>query len=534
MRAAIYARKSNEQNDVAEEQKSVTRQIEGARAFITSRGWSLDEAHVYSDDGVSGALFMGREHFQRMMRDAEAGAFEAVVMYDLDRFGRNARHTMDALNRLADLGVSIWDYSTGQALDLDSFEGETMTFMKARFAQQYRDQVRKHTATTMRRKAEQGLVTGGKVFGYKNERVAKGQSVRVILEEEAAVVRDIYQRAAAGEGSRTIAEALNRMGAPSPRAQQGRPSGWSATTVREVLVRPLYRGEIVYGKTRSVYGREVPRRNGRAREVAQIPTDESTWTRLPPDEKLRIISPELAARVDARRLDRRTRYFESLGQTNARAPEKAHGKYLLSGGMLICPQCGGHFEALKYPREEYACATRRRKPGTCTNPLKLPIAFADDVVLTMVEGEILGTKFIEELLSLVEQGERDDTTRLTADRDRLRGEVERLVRLVADGLASDNVASAIREREAEIARLEVRLRTQRPAPNIVRLRDALTQRAAEWKVTLREEPKVARLLLRRLIGPLVLTDDSQRPEWIDAEAEVKTGLLDGDVASPTG
>jgi hypothetical protein len=62
------------------------------------------------------------------------------------------------------------------------------------------------------------------------------------------------------------------------------------------------------------------------------------------------------------------------------------------------------------------------------------------------------------------------------------------------------------------------------------------QRAAEWKVTLREEPKVARLLLRRLIGPLVLTDDSQRPDWIDAEAEIKDGLLDGihDVASPTG
>ena len=54
-------------------------------------------------------------------------------------------------------------------------------------------------------------------------------------------------------------------------------------------------------------------------------------------------------------------------------------------------------------------------------------------------------------------------------------------------------------------------------------------------VTLRDEPKAARLLLRRLIGPLVLTDDSQRPHWIDAEAEIKTGLLDGihDVASPS-
>ena len=90
MIAAIYARKSTAQDDVAEDAKSVTRQVEGARAFIAAKGWTLDESHVYTDDGVSGALFANRAEFQRMMRDAAAGAFEAVVFYDLDRFGRNA------------------------------------------------------------------------------------------------------------------------------------------------------------------------------------------------------------------------------------------------------------------------------------------------------------------------------------------------------------------------------------------------------------------------------------------------------------
>ncbi len=141
------------------------------------------------------------------------------MFYDLDSFGCNARHTMQALNTLADLGISIWDYSTGHAVDLDSFEGEMMTFMKARFAQQYRDSVRKHTKTAMRQKAEAGFVTGGTVFGYDNVRQAKGQTTRTINEREAAVVRDIYTRAAAGEGLRTIAAALNRAGALiTPRA----------------------------------------------------------------------------------------------------------------------------------------------------------------------------------------------------------------------------------------------------------------------------------------------------------------------------
>src|SRR5206468_11765727 len=57
MITAIYARKSTEQNGVADEAKSVTRQIEHARAYAERKGWTVADEHVYSDDGVSGALF---------------------------------------------------------------------------------------------------------------------------------------------------------------------------------------------------------------------------------------------------------------------------------------------------------------------------------------------------------------------------------------------------------------------------------------------------------------------------------------------
>jgi len=40
MIAAIYARKSTEQNGVADEAKSVTRQIDNARAYATKKGWT--------------------------------------------------------------------------------------------------------------------------------------------------------------------------------------------------------------------------------------------------------------------------------------------------------------------------------------------------------------------------------------------------------------------------------------------------------------------------------------------------------------
>jgi site-specific DNA recombinase len=543
MIAAIYARKSNEEGDVARDQKSVERQIEGARAFIALKGWTLHEEHVYEDDAVSGALFATRRHFQRMMSDAEAGAFDLIVFYDLDRFGRHGHNTMVALNHLADLGIAVWDFSTGTCLDLDSFEGRLTTTLKAEFAQQYRDQVRKHTRASHRRKAEQGLVTGGKVFGYDNVCRTKGETVRVKNDAEAAVVVEIFSRYAAGEGAYTIAAALNSRGAPSPRAQQGRPSGWSVSTIREVLKRPLYRGEIVWGRTKSAYGRELGKlttRNGRKREKGQIPTPEETWVRLPFNESLCIVDPELAARADARRTDRRTRYLSSLGAQNGKAPEKSWGKYLLTGGMLICPTCGGHFEGLKYPKEIYVCSTRRRKPFACSNTLALPMSLADNVVLDMIEGEVLGRAYIEELLAMVHQSEADGFARLAADRDRLRGEVEKLVGSIALGEAPGSIVSAIREREQQIARLDVQLRAPRPERvDIEQLRAALEQRAAQWKAELRTEPQVARVLVRRLVGPLTLVDPADTAAFIEWETSITPAILEGlapiqVVASPPG
>jgi hypothetical protein len=139
--------------------------------------------------------------------------------------------------------------------------------------------------------------------------------------------------------------------------------------------------------------------------------------------ELRIVPADLAAWVDARWEDRHERYIASVRRNYGTAPWKAHGKYLLSGGMLICPTCGGNFEVRKYPFRGkpasplYMCATRRRKPGVCTNTLALPVASTADAVLSTIDGEVLGTRLIDELLSLVDRGEADNSAQLLADRD---------------------------------------------------------------------------------------------------------------------
>src|SRR5215204_3794877 len=77
---------------------------------------------------------------------------------------------------------------------------------------------------------------------------------RGIEPTETAIVRRIFGLCAEGHGIKAIAKKLNAEGAPSPRAQQGRSQVWAPTSVREVLYRPLYRGELVWGQPLSAIG----------------------------------------------------------------------------------------------------------------------------------------------------------------------------------------------------------------------------------------------------------------------------------------
>jgi DNA-binding NarL/FixJ family response regulator len=55
------------------------------------------------------------------------------------------------------------------------------------------------------------------------------------------------------------------------------------------------------------------------------------------------------------------------------------------------------------------------------------------------------------------------------------------------------------------------------------------QKAEELQpdLILLDEPRVARLVLRRLVSPLTLWDESERPDFVKWEATPKAGLLDG-------
>jgi DNA invertase Pin-like site-specific DNA recombinase len=111
VRAARYARKSTEQSNVSDEQTSVARQIEHARAYAARKGWSTDDTHTYVDDGISGAEFANRAGFVRLMNALKSRpAFQVLVMSEASRLGREAIETAYALKELIQAGVRVFFY----------------------------------------------------------------------------------------------------------------------------------------------------------------------------------------------------------------------------------------------------------------------------------------------------------------------------------------------------------------------------------------------------------------------------------------
>src|SRR5262245_51705948 len=89
MIAAVYARKSTDQSGVADDQKSVARQVEHARAYAARKDWTVAGEHVYVDDGISGAEFERRPGYMRLLNALGRRApFQVLIVSELSRLGR--------------------------------------------------------------------------------------------------------------------------------------------------------------------------------------------------------------------------------------------------------------------------------------------------------------------------------------------------------------------------------------------------------------------------------------------------------------
>src|SRR3954470_14593771 len=109
MIAAIYPRVSKERVGVTEDAKSPTRQVENATAFAIARSWTVPSAHVFIDDGNSGAEFKRRPGFQRLMAALQPKPpFDVLIVSEQKSIGREAFETNFVIKQLAQAGVEVF------------------------------------------------------------------------------------------------------------------------------------------------------------------------------------------------------------------------------------------------------------------------------------------------------------------------------------------------------------------------------------------------------------------------------------------
>jgi DNA invertase Pin-like site-specific DNA recombinase len=164
---------------VADESKSVTRQIEHARAYATRKGWSVNDAYVFVDDGVSGAEFVNRPGFVRLMNALKRRPpFQVLIMSEESRLGREAIETAYALKQIITSGVRVFFYLEDRERTLDSPADKILLSLTAYADELEREKARQRVTDSMVRKAKAGHVTGGRVFGYDNSEVSSGESIQ--------------------------------------------------------------------------------------------------------------------------------------------------------------------------------------------------------------------------------------------------------------------------------------------------------------------------------------------------------------------
>src|SRR5256885_15771652 len=319
--AAICARKSTDQT-VADQEKSVTRQVELAVACARTHGFEVPPEHIYVDDAISGAEFDRRPGLMRLLNTLRPQApFAGFFLADKDRLGREQFET----KQISLAGVRIFEYQNGgQEVRLESPIDKLIMSVSNFAAELERAKASQRTRDALQLKAQRGYVAGGAVFGYRNVPVVdqggqRSHVLREIREDEAATVRHIFSLAAGGTGLRTIARALNAEGVRSPRARAGRHHSWAPSSVRSVLFNSLYTGEVVWGRTtkRDAWGR---------RKGSDRPTNEWVITSA---EHLRIVSDDLWAKAHEALHGRRKAYGFKRG--SPRPVGSLDSKYLLTG-----------------------------------------------------------------------------------------------------------------------------------------------------------------------------------------------------------
>lgn len=363
-----------------------------ARELAKERG--LTVGVVLTDLDESGGKW-DRPGLQEALRRVREGQSGGLIVAWLDRLSRDSEHAHRLVRELNESGGAV--YAPDAPSDWTSPEGELQAGIVFAFAQY----VRKRARAGFERAKEQAIANGIPVaripIGYRQRADRR-------LEPDPAtapLVRELFERRAAGAGPTELAEYLEAKGI---RTTQGA-STWSKQTVASVLRNRIYLGELSYGRG------EHPFVNAASHEPL---VDVATF--------------EAAQHPGGRRLH----------------SQRSEGRYLLTG-LLRCAGCGYSMQATATSRGRriYRCV-RRHAGGICGAPAR----FAADAVEDAAERAFWAVA--DDLRATGEVAEpTHDLAKLAVALERAERRLAQAMAPEVQDAAGDSWSAMIRERRQE-------------------------------------------------------------------------------------
>lgn len=442
-RVGVYKRVSDDEQHVENQALEIER-------YVTQHMLSVVEE--YSDEGWCGEIPVRRRpDGARMLRDAQAGKIDTVLVYSISRLGREMLDSIGVVKELQrEYGISF--ISIKEPVDTRTPAGMLMLQQFAAWAEWERATILERTALGSERIAREGRWVGGKwPYGY---RVNSDRR----LEEDpvtAPIVRRMYALYIEGLTGYQIAALLNAESIPTPNATKGVNKdvsrGWYGEVVLDILKSRTYIGEASYRK------RQTIRKEGVVLGLEPSAAERQILIPCPP-----LIDTEAWERAQSR-----------IAQNKHKCGHNASRRFLLSG-LLRCGCCGLHYIGAgavgcmgkKYTY--YRCNGRTHRENYCPNAMNLRAEELEEHVWNAV-ADLLSHpgKVIERLKERIQQqkaalqgAERsaDETERLIEEKQ---VERQRIIGLAKKGLLTDE------EQEAELQKTMAEIAALREAMEIV-------------------------------------------------------------------
>ena len=414
-RTAIYVRVSTtklSQKDSPEHQVGVCRERAKQENLVV-------QEHLIYEDRDTGTTITDRPAIQRLIKDAQNGAFDIVIFASLSRFARDTGDALNLKRKLVDaLGIRLISIDEGydSKKDLDELKFTIISAVNQKLS----EQISYSSRRGKRQSALKGNFTGSiPPYGYKKQLV-NDRKMLIPDEETKHIVQKIFQLYTANKmGEKAIVDYLNNQGIPSPKKGK-----WGITSIQRILQNEAYIGRNTFGKYESV--KVFTNVNDTTeRRKKQVQKDPSEWQRAhEPQTHQAIIDEETFLKAQEIRLER------GGGQRGG-----IRNRINVFAGIIKCKHCGSSMVSMKSKNGKnsadgreyrYLICSRRRRQGDagCLNDFWLPYYSFRDDLLKELSNRLRSITSAEQLLERFKNTIQVNTNDIDLEIKRLQKNIE--------------------------------------------------------------------------------------------------------------